>query len=50
MNTIYKYLVTVCLLIAVGSPVALAQEEYTDATPVLITPHAQTIGALERTL
>lgn len=50
MNTIYKYIVTVCLLIAVGSPVALAQEEYTDATPVLITPHAQTIGALERTL
>ncbi len=49
MNHISKYCIA-ALLLLVGSPKATAQVEYTDATPVLITPHAQTIGALERTL
>lgn len=52
MNTasIYKYCIAAALVFSLGGLTAKAQVEYTAETPVLITPHAQTIGARERTL
>ncbi|MBP3227997.1 MAG: M60 family metallopeptidase [Bacteroidaceae bacterium] len=50
MKTIKQYIAAAALLLALGGTTAQAQTEYTADTPVLITPHAQTIGALAHTL
>ncbi|MBQ7634243.1 MAG: M60 family metallopeptidase [Bacteroidaceae bacterium] len=50
MNTLFKYMAGAAMMLALAAQPAKAQVESTEATPVLITPHAQTIGALERTL
>ena len=48
--SLYKYCIAAALAFSLVGLTAKAQVEYTAETPVLITPHAQIIGAQERTL